>query len=473
MPPSNALRAVAIVRMSDDRQVNSPERQREAFSAYCERHNLTPCGEYADLAVSATHTRMLDRPGIQRLLADAPAATWTVVWAEEVSRAARKGEEILDLDQRLWGFHKVLVGPADDPRAAVDRHMRKLLLFLRGWQAEGETLKQGDRIRDTLRMKVRQGLYRGGNLSLGFRWAEGQWHVDEEGAALATQIYRQYLERRNLEQIAAELNAAGQLTCKGNPWSGSSVRAILRGPMYRGLLRFGGEDYPCESLPEVVPAALVAQVDDVLSNLQRRPQRADHSESALFTGLLRCPVCDHWMNLQVAYTHKRGKSYPYRCYYCWRGRVQPRSCPHRRCIGQRAMEKALLPLLAAHLQELADELPAATRAPTAARRERTVQRLQEERQRALQLHVSGRISEAELDGLLAQVEARLQAAEAETPPPAPSLTRREVRQLAREVDRHWATWSIPHRRRLLQELVEYIVPDADDLANSTVVWRLT
>jgi hypothetical protein len=57
--------------MSTAKQTNSPERQREVYLAYCDRWNLCSVGEYEDLAVSATHTRLEDRPGLMRMWGDA------------------------------------------------------------------------------------------------------------------------------------------------------------------------------------------------------------------------------------------------------------------------------------------------------------------------------------------------------------------------------------------------------------------
>jgi DNA invertase Pin-like site-specific DNA recombinase len=67
MPPDAPLRAVALIRMSTDRQQDSPERQRALFAEYCARWSLTPAGEYADLGISATHTKLEQRPGIMAM----------------------------------------------------------------------------------------------------------------------------------------------------------------------------------------------------------------------------------------------------------------------------------------------------------------------------------------------------------------------------------------------------------------------
>ncbi len=470
MPAADTpLRAVALIRMSLAIQVNSPERQREAFASYCTRWGLQPCGHYEDLAVSATHTRAADRAGLQSLLADARRRRFDVVFVEEVSRAARRSEDFFPLQAELRRLGVALVTKHDDPTREVGAAQR----FAQGVMALAAELEAGllsERVRSALALRVKQGLYRGGNISLGYRWCKETkaWAVDEAGVEVARQVFRTYLDCSNLEETARALNAAGLVTGKGNAWCGSSVRALLRSPMYRGVLRFAGEDYPCPGLPEVIPPDLLAEADRAIAACARRPQRANQSADALFTGLLRCPSCGSWLSLHV--TKKAGSRYL--AYYCWRGRQEPRTCENRRYFGQRPLERALVPVMHQYLSDLAAALPAQSRRKQPPTPARTLERLEAERHRALRLHVTGRISEDELDEMLGQVQARMDTAQAHMLPEKPPPTRRQVQELARLVGRAWWTMTIPQRRKVLQQMVEYITPNPADLGDSTIVWSL-
>lgn len=469
MPATNKpLRAVALIRMSTDKQINSPERQRDAFAAYCERWGLEDCGHYEDLGVSATHTRAADRAGLQALLADARRRRFDVVFVEELSRAARRSEDFFPLQAELRRLGVALVTKHDDPTREVGAAQR----FSQGVMALAAELEAGllsERVRSALALRVKQGLYRGGNISLGYRWCKEMqsWAVDEAGAEVARRVFRTYLDCSNLEEAARALNAAGLVTGKGNHWSGSSVRALVRSPMYRGYLRFAGEDYPCPGLPEVIPPALLAEADRAIANCARRPQRADQSADALFTGLLRCPSCGAWLSLHV--TQDEGRRYL--AYYCWRGRQEPHACENRRYVGQGPLERALVPVIHSYLETMAAAMPSASRRKQGPPAARTLERLETERQRVLRLHVTGRISEAELDVMLGQVQARREAA-AQAVPERQPLTRQQVQELARQVGRSWWVETIPRRRKALQRMVEYITPDPDHLGQSTIVWSL-
>lgn len=479
------LKAVSLRRRSTNDQPNSLERQEEGFATYCERHNLQPVGDYVDDAVSATRTRLLDRPAIRALLRDAERGKFTVVWYEEYQRAARRGEELVDLDARLREHGCFLVGYDEDPRTIGDAYFRKVMLFLGGWRGEGETKDLARRTKDTLRMRVSQGYYRGGAISLGLAWKwddppktkpvrRGHWEIDEEKATLAERIFRLYVERRNLEEIAELLNDEGIPTGKGNLWSGSSVRALLRAPNYRGYLRFGGEDFPCH-LPQVVPQDLVDKVDAIFANKLKRGPRSDASEYATFQRLLRCPECGGWLGVHPV---RRVGNYLHISYYCHHARLQPATCSQKRYMGQRRFEEAMLQLVADRLEEYLAVLPegARHRGQSPQVMQRRARRLETEHARVLVQHQKGWITDEQAAGRMQEIADRKAALGREQKAleePEAHFTRGDLEKLIKRLRRgdDWFTWSVKRRRDILQALIEYIVPNREDFSKSLIIWN--
>jgi DNA invertase Pin-like site-specific DNA recombinase len=458
--------------MSTDSQVSSPDRQRAGFATYCQTHGLTPAGEYADEGVSATHTRMEDRPALMQMLADARRRRFDVVWAEEVSRIARRESEWFAIRDALSELGIAIVGPGDDPHSAHDDIMRQFSQGLFALLARFEARQLGQRMRRAQQVKVAQGRYRGGRLPPGLAWGreEGRYTLDEATAPVARRAFDLYPQLLSFEGVARTLNAEGYLTTAGRQFSGEAVRDILSCSAYRGSRDFGGEEYPTD-LPAIVDAAAVAAVDELLARRRGRPRGAvSPAVHASFAGLLRCPECSGWLTLHVTYrTRASGERVAHARYMCYRARQAPHSCTWRGCVAQSRLEAAILPQVAARAREMARAArPRRESTRRATGSQRLLQALDDERQRAIALRVRGTIGDEELDRLLAQVEAR--RGELQVARPEPRVTREEARAVLAAVEKHWGQMDAPTKRGILQAMIEHIVPAAP-LTNSAIAWR--
>lgn len=477
------IRVAALIRMSSDAQENSPERQRQSFAAYCAKWDLSPAGEYEDLGVSATSTALEHRAGLQHLLTDARAHRFDLVWCEEISRIARKGWEFGFVRDVLAAHAIRIVRNSDDPSRG-NAEDDELIQDIEAAVARRETRHMARRVRDTLRMRVRQGQYRGGRLALGLKWVwdrrptktdrigAGHWEKDDEGAALATEVFEMFLNTRNMEAIAGYMNDNGHRTSIGGLWSGPGVRCVLLGPTYRGFLRCAGELHPCAELPEIVPADLVARVDAIFANRKDRTYRCDTSEWAVFTGLLRCPGCGRWMQTRII---RKEKKKPQVVYYCPRGKHQPITCTNTKYMGQATFERSLVPMLRDHLQVMLADAPPkrGERAATKGAKARQLAKLEQERQRILQQHQRGWLTDEEADARLQAVTARradlqnANQAQSET-----HLSQGELQALLKGLADEWWEWTVPARRNVLQSALEYIVPDREDVRQSVLSWKI-
>lgn len=472
METVTTLRAVALVRMSTDRQAASPERQRALFAEYCARYQLLPVGEYADEGVSATHVSLTHREGLQRLLADASQRQFELVWCEEISRIARRGWEFAFVRDTLRRQGIPIVTVQDDPYAIRDTAIRELLQDIMAGTARYEARNLGDRVRRAQQVLVSQGRFRGGTCPTGLCWdkATGTWHVHEAAAAIVRAVYETYLATGSIAHTARQLDARGCRSLGGARIDTRDVGRMLRSPVYRGRLVYGGEEYPAD-LPEVVPAALVAAVDARLALAAGRPQRSTNpGNHALFSGLLRCPECGSWLNVH------RSANGPN--YLCWKPRHHAGVCTNRRIVSERRLERAIVPQVAAALRAAADTAePRERRQTSAATRtaERALEQTQRERERALALHVRGTVDAEELDAMLARLEERRAWAEEQlahaTEARVRQASRVELRRVLRQVEEEWPAWPMAQRRELLQRLLVCVVVDYGDLGRSHVVWR--
>lgn len=481
---NNILRIAPLVRMSLDVQENSPERQRGAFADYCVKWDLLPVGPvggYADLGVSATHTAAADRLGLQAMLQDAKRRQFDLVFVEEISRSSRRSEEFFPLRAELRRLGIALVTKHDDPRqeySAAARFAQGVMLLA----AELEAGLLSERVRDTLRLKTSRGEYRGGNVAMGLRWAwdvrpsksergSGHWECADEAAAVVTKLYETYLQTRSLERTAEILNDADLRTNAGRLWSGSSVRSSLRAVNYRGQLRFGTELFPCPDIPEIIPKHLVAQVDAIIADAATRTMRCGTSPYAIFSGLLRCPLCDNWLSVHLV---RKPSEKVHVSYYCWQARMEPRRCEWRRYMAQIGFERALLPALINHLQLHVNASPGNRRQqqqPKQATLRRQAQKLDLERQRVLQQHQRGWLGDSEVDTRLREIQRRRDDLQMSDDEPPIGVTKEQLLATLKALQEHWWHWTPPERRNVLQSFVEYIVPNRDNPAASHILFK--
>lgn len=464
MDHSQTLRAAALIRMSTAQQVNSPGRQRELFADYCAQWRLQAVAECTEEAVSATHTNLAARAGITQLLVLAQQGRIDVAWCEEPSRIARKPEDWFAVRSSLAQYRVAIVGPRDDPFATRDTAIAEFTQGLQALLARYEARQLGERMHRAQRMKVAGGRFRGGRLAYGYRWVDDHFEVDPEPAATVLQIFTLYATGAGFNNIAHQLNQAGRPSPTGGKWYLSGIAYILRNPLYRGAMRFSGETYPVAT-PSLIPATIVAAVDARLAQSGGRPQRSSNNDTqGLFTGLLRCPECGKWLN--------RGTHSGRATYLCTNAKNAGFRCGWRHYIGERPLERVLLPLVMGALQSVADaavlpDLPPAP--PRDVDGERAT--LERERQRIIGLHVRGKISEDEADGLLDDILRRQHDLDAWVPVASAPVTLEEVQGALRTMEQHWPHMLPAERRALLQSLIMEIIPNRAALAASTIVWR--
>ena len=135
-----------------------------------------------------------------------------------------------------------------------DTHVDKLLNYIRFWQASGESEKTAIRVRTKHSQMVQEGQFRGGLVAYGYRLEHlGRMNkknqpvkdlvIDEEESAVVKEIYRLItVEGYGTNKVAGHLNEHGIKTKRGTTlWRGTSIRAIIANPIYKGILRFGDE----------------------------------------------------------------------------------------------------------------------------------------------------------------------------------------------------------------------------------------
>ena len=219
-----------------------------------------------------------------------------------------------------------------------DTHVDKLLNYIRFWQASGESEKTAIRVRTKHSQMVQEGQFRGGLVAYGYRLEHlGRMNkknqpvkdlvIDDDEAAVVKEIYRLItVEGYGTNKVAGHLNEHGIKTKRGTTlWRGTSIRAIIANPIYKGVLHFGDERSEAFEHLRIVDDATFDRCLEI-------PVRAIAQGSRnLLTGLIFCGHCGNRLSYAHNTTHRTladgtEKVYDRNLYRCYRKISSPQSC---------------------------------------------------------------------------------------------------------------------------------------------------
>jgi len=329
-------RAVGYGRISsddpEDERANSISQQRRNVERAAAAAGFELVGWYTDVGVSGGRW---DRPGLQDLLDVLPRVDAVVF--DRQDRIARSGlvwERFRAECDRL-GVRRI---SASEPHVGSGTSSAVLLESVGSGLAEVRRWDDAAATRRGLNGRASKGYWPGrppyGWRSRGSTVDRGKviglgWEVVDDQARVIRRIFDEYLSGWSKRRIAQGLTADRVRSPSGRGrWSDRAVDAILRRPIYAGLVVWGRTRRPTPGgRPRAADDPIVVDADltfhppivsrDVWERAQaelarraqpgRRPGR-----SAPFTGVLRCRHCDGPMAV-VRWETRAGERRGYRC----------------------------------------------------------------------------------------------------------------------------------------------------------------
>ncbi|MBS0979084.1 recombinase family protein [Levilactobacillus brevis] len=301
-------RAVAYVRVSTTEQAEqgySIDAQIQTIKQYCHRQNLDLVEVYADRGISGKS--LSKRQQLQALLAGAQRDEFEMVVIWKNSRLARNVKLLLEIVDTLQAHNIELYSISENFR--IDTASGKLMLQVMASVSEFERNEISENVLLGMKKRARDG-YTNGNRVLGYdntKLADGTktLAVNEDEARVVRFIFDTYLQHQGLRSIANEANHRGYQTKRGNSFSTTAIRDILRNPVYVGLVQYGKyEQWELKRRrgkmadpilvrgkhPAIISQATWDQVQTRLKAQSRTP-KWNQQGANLLTGLLRCPEC--------------------------------------------------------------------------------------------------------------------------------------------------------------------------------------
>src|SRR5581483_9957366 len=243
-----------------DLEFNSLHAQREACEAYIksqihEGWQLIP-DAYDDGGISGGS---LDRPDLQRLLADIQAGRVDTVVVYKVDRLTRSLADFVKLVELFdrHGVSFVSVTQAFNTTSSMGRLTLNVLLSFA--QFEREVI--GERVRDKIVASKRKGLWMGGGVPFGFALRNKKLIISLPDAERVRWIFRRYLELDSLGLLLEEMHRLDvrtglQTFADGRKRGGvlfrtSTLTYLLKNRCYVGEVAHRGEIHKADHEPIV------------------------------------------------------------------------------------------------------------------------------------------------------------------------------------------------------------------------------
>ncbi|WP_029587487.1 recombinase family protein [Bradyrhizobium sp. URHD0069] len=289
-------------------EFNSLDAQREACEAYIVSQRaegwVQVDDRYDDGGISGG---TMERPALQRLLADVNAGRIDVVAVYKIDRLSRSMLDFLKLIELFEG-HKttfVSVTQSFNTTDAMGRmHLNILMTFA---QFEREVI--GERIRDKFAASRKKGMWMGGWAPFGYEVRDRKLVVNAADAATVGSIFKRFLVLKSATRLAHELRQKDVRNRYGQAIDKGVLYKLLKNRTYVGDAVHKGVAYPGEH-EAIIDRKLWDRVQAII---RESPRKRGASSRARTPALLKGLIFDA-AGAAMSPTHTRRKGRLYRYY---------------------------------------------------------------------------------------------------------------------------------------------------------------
>lgn len=310
--PTRKLRCAVYTRKSTeeglDMEFNSLDAQREACEAYIASQKSEGWVELADRYDDGGFSGgTLERPALQRLLADIEDGRVDVVVVYKIDRLSRS---LMDFAKLVEVFDRndvtfVSVTQSFNTTTSMGRLTLNILLSFA--QFEREVI--GERIRDKVAASRKKGMWMGGFVPLGYEVRNRKLLINDAEAATVRMIFERFVTVGSATALARTLAAEDVRTRRGRLIDKGFLYKLLNNRVYVGEAVHKGTAYPGEH-EAIITRALWDKVHGILRESPRvRAGRTRAATPALLKGLIFGPT-----GCAMTPTHTRRGDKLYRYY---------------------------------------------------------------------------------------------------------------------------------------------------------------
>jgi len=300
-----------------EQEFNSLRAQREACEAFInsQRHEGWVClrAGYDDGGFSGA---TIDRPALQRLLADITAGWVDTVVVYKIDRLTRSLADFAKIVEILETRGASFVSDTQQFNTTTSMGRLTLNVLLSFAQFEREVI--GERIRDKIAASKKKGMWMGGVPPLGYRVENRKLIIVDSEAAIVRSIFRRYAELGSVRLLKDELaarniqsklrtSAAGRIS-GGKSFARGALYLMLKNRIYRGEIVHNKQSYLGEHEPIIDQPLWDAVQAQLASNAAQRNDGGKTRRPSLLAGML---FDGDGNRMTPSYAVKRGTRYRY------------------------------------------------------------------------------------------------------------------------------------------------------------------
>lgn len=293
--PAEKAKAIVYVRVSTQEQRDegySIEAQLATLAQYCTAKGI----EVVDVIQESETAKSSGRPGFARILQLIKSGEVNTVVVEKTDRLYRNMRDRVLLDDLGPTIHLVKESTVLSP---TSKSHEKFIHDIKLVVAKNYIDNLCEEVAKGMTEKAKSGHWPT-HVPTGYmnvtRAGRNVIEPDPESCELVAYIFNLYVTGDySFKQLAAVAKKIGLKTRTGKSHGASGMQAMLRNPLYGGVVRWNGVDYPGLHDPLVTPAVW-AQAQSVMLGRNSTKVCRTQSGEFIYRGLVRCAECDCLMS---------------------------------------------------------------------------------------------------------------------------------------------------------------------------------
>lgn len=228
-------RVAAYVRVSKDTEnlLHSFATQVSYFSSLIQKNGEWEyAGVYSDEGI--TGTKMDDREGFNRLMADCKAGKVDIVLTKSISRWARNTVDLLASVRHLRSMGVEVRFEREGIRTMSGDGEVMLSILASFAQEESRSISENSKW--GIRKRYEQGIPHVTRRTFGYQWDGESYQVVAEEAAVVKMVFERFAAGESLGNIAKEIGGMGVVGVNGNPLVEKTLYCMIRNEIYVGKL---------------------------------------------------------------------------------------------------------------------------------------------------------------------------------------------------------------------------------------------
>lgn len=326
-------KVVAYARYSSDNQrEESIDAQLRAIQEYANANDMIIVKTYIDRAMSG---KMDKRPEFLQMIMDSRKGVFDAVIVHKLNRFSRNKYDAAKYKHRLQKNNVMLLSVLerldDSPESGI---MESLLIGM----AEYESQNLAREVMKGTLENARAAKHNGGLAPLGYSVdSKTQLYIiNEDTAPIIRVIFKSYLDGNGYNNIKDELNSKGFKTTKGNEFTVSTIKDILKNEKYIGTYTYNkaiaknidgkrnsnkikSEDEIVRienAMPAIIDKKDFLEVQRIMNRNKEIHNTFNAKEVYLLSGLIECGECGCKMVGNISYYKKDGEKLRYVMYRC-------------------------------------------------------------------------------------------------------------------------------------------------------------